>query len=274
MILFIFEGKKQEPRIFQTMQYLFFSSLPEKQIHVAYCSHIVSLFNKMQKLDVFDHSSDVVQVLKSEIRARDKKTEDDMQFLQSSADAYSQIFLFFDYDPQKKNVEEQSVTVKAMLDYFCDETDKGKLYLNYPMIESIRYFKSKLPDYDFYQYTSAIALQGKFKEEVAKISFYKDLRFIAFDFNPKKNQIKIPDNKSRIEQVRDNWEDVNELTIKKANYICSENNEYPEEKSLINQQKIFENQLEKYIKKQKVAILNAFPLFLYEFFRISKEANP
>ena len=38
-----------------------------------------------------------------------------------------------------------------MLDFFSDETDNGKLYINYPMVESIK-CTQKLPDEHFYEY--------------------------------------------------------------------------------------------------------------------------
>lgn len=35
-----------------------------------------------------------------------------------------------------------------MLDYFSDETENGKLYINYPMIESLKYTK-EIPDANY-----------------------------------------------------------------------------------------------------------------------------
>lgn len=276
MILFVFEGERQEPRIFQTIEYLFFRRLPEKEIHVAYCSHIISLFNKMQQLDAFGGSSDIVQVLKEDVQKRERKSEDDLLLLRSFSDEYSQIFLFFDYDLQKKeNLAGQNAKVKALLNYFCDETDKGKLYINYPMVESIRYFKCELPDNNFYKYKASPFMQGKFKEKAASVSFYKDMRFIAFDFNPKKKRIKIPRKEEHIANVYKNWKTVKELNVKKANYICCGKNEYPEKKADISQKRIFKGQQEKFMKGlwKRIAVLNSFPLFLYEFFRQTERSS-
>ena len=56
--------------------------------------------------------------------------------------------------------------------------------------------------------------------------------------------------------------------IEKANYICTGCRGLPALKDDVRQTIIFENQIEKYVKtKDSVAILNAFPLFLYEYFR-------
>lgn len=36
-----------------------------------------------------------------------------------------------------------------MLDFFSDETENGKLYINYPMIESLKYTK-EIPDANYW----------------------------------------------------------------------------------------------------------------------------
>lgn len=51
MILFILEGKKQEPRIYKTIQQIYFRNRIEDEIIVSYCSNIFSLFNKMKEYD-------------------------------------------------------------------------------------------------------------------------------------------------------------------------------------------------------------------------------
>ena len=57
----------------------------------------------------------------------------------------SEIFLFFDYDflNSQLSLDEINRRVEEMLTLFDDETDNGKLYINYPMIESIRYTRDK-----------------------------------------------------------------------------------------------------------------------------------
>ena len=65
----------------------------------------------------------------------------------------SEIFLFFDYDFQNSHLSLEDINqrVEEMLTLFADETENGKLYINYPMIESIRYTK-ELPDNDYVNY--------------------------------------------------------------------------------------------------------------------------
>ena len=121
------------------------------------------------------------------------------------------------------------------------------------MVESIRYFKKELPDEYYYTYTINLFIGRKFKEDTNNFSHYKNLAFIT---SKNKNQ-------------ESNWKHIIDLNIKKANHICSDLNELPSKKISINQQEIFKNQLSKYVSKNEIAILNSFPLFLYEYFPIN-----
>lgn len=67
-----------------------------------------------------------------------------------------------------------------MLELFDDETSNGKLYINYPMIESIRYTK-ELPDRNYYQYTVKCAECHDFKRLSCEFSHYDNLDYILID---------------------------------------------------------------------------------------------
>ncbi|QHX42127.1 hypothetical protein GWP43_00145 [Treponema vincentii] len=275
MILFVFEGKKQEPRLYKTMEYLFFNRQAENEIIVSYCSNIYSLYQKMTEYDVFGASDSValIQLLKEEERAH-PETTNILQEL-SFSDEISEIYLFFDYDikqPDAYNrltIEEQHTRIKELLCYFNNETDKGKLYINYPMVESIRYFKNSLPDNDYKDYTVKASVDGAFKALVNAEACYKNLDFICFGLNNKSGTLKIPKEPEKINSVKENWRTVKEINVKKAHFICVDSYSVPQEKSVISQQHIFDNQLDKYVNPNgRIAILNAFPLFLYEYYRV------
>lgn len=249
-ILFIFEGKKTEPYIMQIIKELYFKNY--KYVFVSYCNNIQSLFNELNK----DDDLDLVGLLKEN---ETKHPELEKKLEKCNWDEFSQIYLFFDYDIKKTDkhnkdsLETQNEKIKEMLELFDNETEKGKLYINYPMVESIRYFKKELPDEDYYTYTTNLFIGRKFKEDTNNFSHYKNLAFIT---SKNKNQ-------------ESNWKHIIDLNIKKANHICSDLNELPSKKISINQQEIFKNQLSKYVSKNEIAILNSFPLFLYEYFPIN-----
>ena len=51
-----------------------------------------------------------------------------------SANDFSDIFLAFDLDPHTADFDPQCV--HKLMSHFCDSSDAGKLYINYPMVES------------------------------------------------------------------------------------------------------------------------------------------
>lgn len=274
-ILFVFEGKKREIRLYNTMKYLFLdNSNHDSEIIISYCSNIFSLYNKMLQ---YGDEADIVHILKEE-KCHCSKGKDELDKINYSYQI-SQIYLFFDYDLQQKNqynkltVQEQNEYIKNLIDYFSEETLNGKLYINYPMIESIRYFKNPLPDDQYHLYEIEMENNKTFKESAHFETHYSNLDFISFKTNKKNNKINLPrkeENKldeNKIQTIRENWKHINKMNVKKAHYICCECNEIPSQKKIISQKNIFVNQIEKYVSKRKIAILNSLPLFLYEYLK-------
>ena len=279
MILFIFEGGVREPALYKTMKYLFLSDSIKDDIIVSYCSNIYSLYKKMKELDAFDEdidSADIVQVLKEQLANSPNPQDDELSKIENS-DSISEVYLFFDYDLKQKDdknklsVEEQNSQINELLEYFDNETEHGKLFIDYPMVESIRYFKKELPDEDYVTYVTDMFIGKGFKKEAGE-TFYNHFDFISFNLN-KNNDLKIPLTMGKtfdfdkINLVKTNWLYIKELNVKKANYICSGNNEFPDAKDEISQQKIFDGQVKKYLPDGNIAILNSFPLLLYEYLR-------
>ena len=148
-----------------------------------------------------------------------------------------------------------------MLDMFDNETENGKLYINYPMVEAIRYTKH-LPDSLFYTYTVSRqqCRDNSFKNMADGFSDYKSLDFLTLNTRRKATEGEIC---SRAE----NWKLVNEQNVVKANYLCSGDLTRPKDKGIVSQKEIFSAQLQKYVlPTESVSILSAFPLFLYEYF--------
>lgn len=63
-----------------------------------------------------------------------------------SKNAFSAVYLFFDFEPQYQKYSDKDI--HDLQEIFNDETDLGKLYINYPMVEAFYHFNS-LPDPDF-----------------------------------------------------------------------------------------------------------------------------
>ena len=174
--------------------------------------------------------------------------------------------MFFDYDFQNTNLslDEINTRLKEMLALFSDETNNGKLYVSYPMVESLLYTK-KLPDEHFVEYTVSRSdcMGHSFKDLARSFSDYG-----SFDF------IELPDSshhrirRKEIEKVRANWIHIINQHTSKAYYITSQSNSIPVIKEDVSQQRIFDSQRLKYLcDEERIAILNGFPLFLFEYFK-------
>jgi len=132
-ILLIVEGEKAEPKIFKKL-------LSEYTLDFEiYCfgTNIYSLYKIMKDNDFNVNIKDILIELQPEQRD-----------ILSNTFVYT--YLIFDLDPHhtKKDdsrtieeiVKDNIIKVKKMAEYFIDETDPtiGKLYINYPMMESYK----------------------------------------------------------------------------------------------------------------------------------------
>lgn len=263
MILFVFEGEKREPTLFRTMLHLFFPQIKDKIL----CSYKNNIYNLYRKINETDESQDIVSVLRQKWQGEPDNLFKDIY----TTSDISEIYLFFDYDCQNQTkgkeltLQQLNQQMEELLSFFDDETGNGKLYVNYPMIESIRYTKL-LPDKNYNSYTIPISECINFKQRAAEFSAYPNLDFISFKYDNKKNSLKIPNNE-QCETIKQNWQYLKEQNVRKALLLTTGSKQIPQKKELISQHDIFSSQIRKYIKvDNSVSVLNSLPLFLYEYF--------
>ena len=250
MILFVFEGAEREPKIFKTLERLFFGA--GERIVCSFGNNIYELYRQLRE---YDGDGDIVSIL--------RENGAQLPAGVNSSD-FSEIYLFFDYDFQNRNLtlEEMNRQLSEMLDLFNDETDNGKLYINYPMLEAIRYTR-ELPDAHYYEYTVSRTdcHDIGFKDLAQRFSAYGSLDFIVLNFHS-------PPRQNKIDQVGRNWTMLKEQNTIKANYICNNRLNTPLDKESISQKRIFDAQLSKHLlPKAEVSILSAFPLFIFDYFK-------
>ena len=122
MILFIFEGKDDEPRLYKTLKEIFHFELNEEEILHYYCSNIFSLYDTIKEYGVFDGSVNLINVLKEEA-AKHKEVKSDLDRIKYSYEV-SEIFMFFDYDIRKQDeknkltIEQQNAKILELFNYF------------------------------------------------------------------------------------------------------------------------------------------------------------
>ena len=242
-VLFVLEGEQPEGNIVARLQKAFpeeLADLSSDLMKIVFSSNIYSLYGKLKDDDGF---LDVVEVLK------EQHTDDD-ELQNLDREAVSQVFLFFDLDIHglAQSIEQSCEQLCELLKFFNNETENGKLFLSYPMVEVVNICDQS---------------NGLMSEDrnLFKICDCKGNGFKHFvnDLNRDSKTICRAN-------CRENW-----LTISKANYekakwlmhLTSEElfsvlNQMQQPTILQHQQLLIKNE-------GIVATLSAFPFFLLEY---------
>lgn len=180
-----------------------------------------------------------------------EKIDPDNEIFNYRSSDFESIYLFFDYDFYRGDLKTKNDRILELLEYFNEETENGKLFISYPMIESIQYTK-ELPDNLYHTYTvnRNDSIGKKFKKDAKKFCYYTGYTYL---------------------KDIENWTNLVKQNVIKANMLTTGNLCWPKKKDDIEESQIFESQIEKHVNpNNEVAILNAFPLFLYYYFPTSK----
>lgn len=252
MILFIFEGDDREPQIYKTLERLYFPKANDRII----CSFGNNIYDLYQKMTAYKGYGDIVAVMQELLAQRGDTT-----LAQIRSTDIAEIFLFFDYDfhHAQLSMEEIHRRVEQMLRMFDNETDNGLLYINYPMLESLVYTK-ELPDEEYRHYVVRRADCRGFKRLAHEFSFYANFDHLLFkkDVVPTKEQYL---------RIREHWQYLLQMNVYKAHELVTNRYALPTDKSIISQLAIFGAQRAQYVDvDESVAVLNSFPLFLYDYF--------
>ncbi|MFN3446077.1 MAG: hypothetical protein ACK44D_10065 [Bacteroidia bacterium] len=227
-ILFIFEGGRAEEQIVSNLQKFFVNE--NTIIKCVFGGEIYQMYKKI----VEDQDLDTFNLIK------ERNTETREILSGYNRNDFAEIYLFFDYDGHSDKADDGKL--KELIDFFKEETDKGKLYVSYPMVEALKH----ISDYELFK-----DLTVKCKDNIG----YKNI--VSQTALNKLNQINNYD--------LDTWKNLIIAHLKKANFISYDEFELPND--LISQIIIFYNQLEKYIYPYSiVSVLSAFPIFLNDYY--------
>jgi len=251
MKLFVFEGKYPEEAVFKSLRTLFPSLPKDEEIICTYDCVIYSLYTRMKE---YGDDGDIVKILKEKyIGMKDAPIKEEME-----GNQFSEVFLFFDYDLHHNNemsVEDKDIAIDEMLSFFNNETEKGKLYISFPMAEALFYTKY-LEDTNFTEYAVSIEESRKFKQLSSEFCQYGNNLFLCLNVQHQNN--------NDYSFLKNNWLLMVKQCIKKVNYILCEKKEYPATKIEINQRELFSQINKKYVSNGKIPVLSAFPIFLYD----------
>lgn len=141
-ILVLVEGAKTDVRLMDHLLTVY--GINQSHQIVSYNTNIYVLYNQMFR-DTQPEDVDLLQLL--------KEHETDPERKKLFDEHYSDILLIFDLDPQDPQFSADKII--RMMDYFVESSDMGKLYLNYPMVESFYHMKS-IPDEAFTSYVATM----------------------------------------------------------------------------------------------------------------------
>ncbi len=235
---FIVEGEAREPKIIKNISEVFFKKGNIKILTLPAGENIYMLWKKLKE-DEFD--TDIIEIL----RESNHELREKLKGL-SRVD-FSEVYLFFDYDVHQNNIGDYDEdVVYEMLKCFDNETESGKLYINYPMVEALRDYILGVCGEKINCYVKIEDI-GKYKEISAKRS--NSHHFNKFDYEGWKGII-----------------DVFSMRIS-CLFELIDTMAYDNYSESVNPLEIYV--LEKKKKDEKgVFVLSAFPEFLVDYFGI------
>ena len=152
-ILFIVEGEQLEPEVISRIGEVYGLRCDITSV----CTNIHILYQQLKKDEGY---SDVIPVLREILRTRlasleNNKTSKEQQRrirraqedLAKLERPFASVYLVFDSELHHRSndslaplevIEKNVAELREMLDFFDNETDQGKLYVNYPMMETYR----------------------------------------------------------------------------------------------------------------------------------------
>lgn len=236
---FIVEGEAREPLIIDNISKVFFVHGNFKIITLPAEQNIYMLWKRLKE-DDFD--TDIIEVL------RENNEEIRRQLSGLSRDDFSEVYLFFDYDAHQNNLAktDDDDVLDQMLVSFDNETENGKLYISYPMVEALRDFEAGICGNKNDCFTQISEL-GEYKSLSAKRAIHP--QFKTYDFEIWKEAIDVF--AMRLSCLLGQVDTVN----------------YDQYVETVNPRAIQKLE-EQENRKNRVFILSSFPEFLLDYFGI------
>lgn len=245
--LFVFEGNETEDNIVSKLEKNFMG-----KTHAIKCVYGADIYQLYRKLKEEDFVVDIVSFLKERSEYNRKKLDG------YGNDSFSYVYFFFDYDAHATKADDKQII--EMLDFFNNETDQGKLFISYPMVEAIKHFKDKATFKDLCircKRSNCPKIEDcPREEECLKEPHYKEFVTIDNDRNIAKLDSK------------DKWDILIDAHLCKGNLLVNNDFSFPNE--ILKQDDVFNAQLQKYINLDCpfVAVLSAFPLFALDYYGV------
>lgn len=239
-LLMIVEGDSREKEIINKLDSIFFANNNKVNMKVVSLPAGQNIYMLWNKLKEDDFETDLIELIYEykDMPGCDKIPRDDI----------AEIYLFFDYDGHQNNLPKgfsTEIALDEMLSTFDNETEHGKLYISYPMVEAL---------------IDCVEVEDECFISCSDIVNYKEIC-------SKKNSKRSP--KINIQKLDFNtWQKIIFTFVENISKVLYESKKrllYKEYRKNVSPSNIYKKQ-KNFICKGKIFILSAFPEFLLDYF--------
>ena len=243
-ILLIFEGKSTEPEIFSSIKKYFFKESENYFIESIFDAELFQ-FIKCIKEDPY---LDLIGLLKQR-----GKWNDILDKYESTED-FTSIYLFFDHDAHSHldnvSIQDYHQSINEIISIFNDETENGKLYISYPMVEAVRDPLVE-PQECSADCCSYISLNTQYKYNVN--TFCKKQDFKKWTL------------KDWHECITENI--IRCIVLQKNDFSVINGLSYELMYPCLEQSSLLQRQLDFYLRKEgRIVVISAFAIFIQEYY--------
>ena len=232
-ILFVFEGEKTEKQIVNSL--INSHIIDEELILYAFCGDIYQFYDKIKS-----YSFDGINKTTYDIFTDLKNLGKNIDLKNIKRKEISGIYLFFDYDGHSNYATDEKMS--QILNFFNEETENGKLFISYPMVEALKHIQSIN---DFKNTYVDCKKNINYKNLVSKNCLNQYIQFSKYNDTT--------------------WKELIKAHLHKMNYIINNNYSFPTQ--IYSQLEIFDSQKKRFIdKNNEVSVLSAFPIFIHDYF--------
>ncbi|MDE6065838.1 MAG: hypothetical protein K2G27_03350 [Duncaniella sp.] len=264
-VLFLFEGDKLEPGLFEATLPLIASDSnfvrDGNGIVCIYGTHIYTLYSKLKADDGLDLVGELIRNIDSYPQLREVLRDGEIP-----EEAFEATYLIFDYDghvnmPRSADGSyiDGDMALMEMLDFFDDASDNGKLLISYPMGEAIKHLSDEPTSVEDIITSKCKGphcpnMECEHRSDKSTCPPIKVYKSIVNNLHPRRN---------RTENITpQEWGQIFKCHLKVAELMCDGTDH-----DISSQSGIFNIQLRDFISKScpQVAVLSSFPFLYLDF---------
>ncbi len=234
--VFIVEGIDRDYRFLGEMAQCFFQG--KFDAHIIRLPAEMNLYMLYSLLKKDEFETDVIEILREQSETISRELQN------ITRQQIDEVFLFFDYDAHQNNLPQNvnaDDVISELFSVFDNETENGKLYISYPMIEALY----DAVDFECRSFTNCFVPVEKFNEYKKMSGNNNPLAGKTFKINEWRTFLGIFGLRLSC---------LFEKTIEYSDYLK------------INSAIIYHEQQRVFMDTNKIFVLSALPEFIYDYF--------